>query len=95
MRRALAEQPGVLPKPAPTVLFSAFGESALEFEAHFRVNIRGTGERANVESELRYRIDELFREYGVVMAFPQRDVHLDATAPIPVRLVDAGENPPR
>jgi hypothetical protein len=25
------------------------------------------------------------------MAFPQRDIHLDAATPIPVRLVDAGE----
>ena len=88
LRRALSEQPGVLAHPTPTVLFTAFGESALQFEAHFRVNLRAGGERANVESELRYRIDELFREYGVVMAFPQRDVHLDASTPIPVRLVD-------
>jgi small-conductance mechanosensitive channel len=45
-------------------------------------------EREQIESALRYRIDDLFREAGLVMAFPQRDLHLDAAAPLPVRLVD-------
>jgi small-conductance mechanosensitive channel len=88
LRRALAEQPGVLQRPAPNVLFTGFGESSLQFEAHFRIDVRGP---ANVESELRYRIDELFRADGIAMAFPQRDVHLGAGAPIPVRLVDAAD----
>jgi len=26
---------------------------------------------------LRFRIDELFREHGIVIAFPQRDIHVD------------------
>ena len=26
---------------------------------------------------MRFRIDDLFREAGIVIAFPQRDVHLD------------------
>jgi small-conductance mechanosensitive channel len=91
LRRALDGQPGVLKRPAPSVLFTAFGENALQFEAHFRMDLRATGERANVESELRYRIDELFRECGIALAFPQRDVHLGAAAPIPVRLVGPGE----
>jgi small-conductance mechanosensitive channel len=94
LRRALAEQPGVLARPAPNVLFAAFGDNAMQFELHFRMDLRATGERANVESELRYRIDELFREYGIALAFPQRDVHLDAAAPIPVRLVGPGEGQP-
>jgi small-conductance mechanosensitive channel len=33
-------------------------------------------------------IDASFTEHGVVIAFPQRDVHLDAAAPIPVRVVN-------
>ena len=78
-------------RPAPNVLLGAFGENAMQFERHFRMDLRATGERANVESELRYRIDELFREFGIALAFPQRDVHLDAAAPIPVRLVGPAE----
>ena len=29
-----------------------------------------------LRSELRYRIDELFRDNDVVISFPQRDVHI-------------------
>jgi small-conductance mechanosensitive channel len=30
-----------------------------------------------LRSEIRFRVDELFRENDVTIAFPQRDVHLD------------------
>jgi small-conductance mechanosensitive channel len=30
-----------------------------------------------LRSEIRFRIDELFRENGITIAFPQQDVHLD------------------
>ena len=30
-----------------------------------------------IRSDLRYRIDELFREHNVTISFPQRDVHVD------------------
>jgi len=44
-------------------------------------------QRGAVASDVRFRILELFGEAGIVMAFPQRDVHLDAPAPLPVRIV--------
>ena len=39
-----------------------------------------------VESDIRFRIDELFRENHIVIAFPQRDVHLDTHKPLEVRI---------
>jgi small-conductance mechanosensitive channel len=38
-------------------------------------------------SDIRVRIEELFREAGIVIAFPQRDVHLHSTQPIQVQMV--------
>ncbi len=38
-------------------------------------------------SELHMTIDKLFREAGITIAFPQRDVHLDASSPMDVRVV--------
>jgi len=32
-----------------------------------------------LRSEIRFRIVELFSENGIVIAFPQRDVHIDGT----------------
>ncbi len=92
IRQAIEENPRVIPDPEPLVLFTEFGSDSLNFEALFWVRMRRMMERLTVESDLRYRIDELFREAGIVIAFPQRDVHLDASAPIPVRVVDRSED---
>jgi small-conductance mechanosensitive channel len=37
-----------------------------------------------IRSDIRFRLDELFREHGIVIAFPQRDVHLHAKTPLVV-----------
>ena len=59
------------------VIFDDFGESALTFELN--VWVYSTAERGLrlIRSDLRFRIDRLFREHGVTISFPQRDVHLD------------------
>jgi len=85
--QALSENPRVHPNPPPVVLFADFGDNALAFEAHFWAAIRKLMDRLTVESELRFRIDELFREAGITIAFPQRDVHLDTLSPLEVRVV--------
>jgi potassium efflux system protein len=38
------------------------------------------------ESDVRFAIDREFNKAGIVIAFPQRDVHLDVVTPIPVQL---------
>ena len=37
--------------------------------------------------ELSVAIDDAFKKVGVTIAFPQRDVHLDATGPLEVQVV--------
>jgi small-conductance mechanosensitive channel len=34
----------------------------------------------------------VFREHGLVIAFPQRDVHLDSVTPLEVRVVGADQD---
>lgn len=77
--KAASEHELVLKDPAPVVFFEDFGDSALVFELN--VWVLATAERAlkTVRSDLRFRIDELFRDNELVIAFPQRDVHLDGT----------------
>jgi small-conductance mechanosensitive channel len=36
---------------------------------------------------LHREIDRAFREQGVAIAFPQRDVHLASATPVPVQIV--------
>ena len=84
---ALDEHGRVLDKPAPAVLFTEFGDNALVFRAYFWLNMPEMIDRRRVESDVRHQIYGLFGEAGIEIAFPQRDVHLDAATPIPVELV--------
>ena len=58
----------------PKALFMAFGDSALEFE--LRVRILRIPRRFDVTSELNFAIDKKFREAGIQIPFPQRDLHV-------------------
>lgn len=58
----------------PKALFMEFGDSALEFE--LRVRILRIPRRFDVISELNFAIDKQFREAGIQIPFPQRDLHV-------------------
>ena len=66
--------PKVLKVKAPRVLFTDFGDSALQFKLLFVIN--HSYEHLNIKSDLRFEIDKKFRENNVTIPFPQRDVHL-------------------
>ena len=90
LERAIAEETDILEKPRPEVLFMDFGDNALAFRAYFWVRIASTLDGYRIRSRLRFRIDRIFREAGIVIAFPQRDVHLDSLSPLEIRLVGGG-----
>lgn len=87
LMQAVAENRRSLKEPVPFVLFKDFGNNALIFELYFWISVKTIIERYQIESDVRFRIDELFRLNGVVIAFPQRDVHLDADNPLEVRVI--------
>lgn len=91
MKHAAVEHGRVLNSPEPFVWFTEFGDNALNFEVHFWVRVRSISDRSRIESDLRYSIDQLFREAGISIAFPQRDIHFDAARPIPVQVVRMNE----
>jgi small-conductance mechanosensitive channel len=88
--QAVREQKEVLAEPAPVVVFEDFGDNALIFDAFFWCESSGEKELRVIRSDIRFRIDELCREHEIVIAFPQRDVHLYAKTPIEVRTLAAG-----
>ena len=63
----------VLKKPFAFVRFEGFGESSLDFRLFFWTN--RIWEVENIKSDLRFMIDDRFRESGITIPFPQRDVH--------------------
>lgn len=91
---AVHAQPQVKKHPEPTVVFDDFGDSALIFDTYFWCDVGGEKLLREIRSEIRYRLTELFNENGIVIAFPQRDVHLDSSDPLEIRVVksDGGDS---
>ncbi len=60
--------------PAPRALFMGFGESSLDFE--LRVRLQRIERRFSVLSDLNFAIEREFHEAGIIIPFPQRDLHI-------------------
>ncbi len=72
--QAAIAHPKVFSHPEPVVFFENFGDSSLDFKLVFTLN---DSFQAQVpKSELRFKIDELFRENNISIPFPQRDIHI-------------------
>lgn len=71
---AATSHPDVLKNPEPLVLFTDFGESSLNFKLVFTLN--DSFSAVMPQSDIRFKINELFNENGIVIPFPQRDIHL-------------------
>ncbi len=72
--RAIEDSPLVLSVPEPQVYFLSFGDSSLEFE--LRLYINSIDDRLPTLHLVNKRINQLFKENNVEIAFPQIDVHM-------------------
>lgn len=64
----------VMKIPEPHVLFRDFGNSSLDFSLLFYSKNLFRIERT--KSDIRFAIDDNFRRHGIVIPFPQRDIHI-------------------
>ena len=92
--QAIKEQKDVLTEPTPVVVFEDFGDNALIFDIYFWCEAQAERELRVIRSDVRFRIDELCRENDIVIAFPQRDVHLYAKTPIEIKSVERDDRKP-
>jgi potassium efflux system protein len=72
--------------PAPYVWFGDFGENALVFELYYWVTVTEGVSIERTSSDLRFMIDHLFREAGIQVAFPQRDLHFTGDRPLQIEV---------
>lgn len=84
--KAAKDHGKIHPSPNPEVLFTEFGDNTLNFVVYFWCTVTRPLDLRRIESDLRYKIDHLFHDAGITIAFPQRDVHLDTLRPLEVRL---------
>ncbi|MEM7086360.1 MAG: mechanosensitive ion channel domain-containing protein [Bacteroidota bacterium] len=71
---SVADDSRILKKPKPFVSFENFGDSSLDFRVFFFISDSFID--PYIKSDIRFKIDALFREHGVTIPFPQRDVHI-------------------
>jgi len=74
LRQAADENPRVLSDPEPQVFCLSYGQHSLNFE--LRIFVNDLLDRLFAADEVNCRVDELFREAGVRIAYEQMDVWL-------------------
>jgi potassium efflux system protein len=89
LEAAARENENVLDDPPPSVIFEAFGENSLAMA--LRCFVGSADLRYPTISALNVAINDKLNAAGIVIAFPQRDLHLDTIRPLQVDL--RGGNP--
>ena len=84
MHEAAEENERVLEDPAPLLTFEGFGDNALTLI--LRAYIGSLDYRLKTITELHTAINQKFTDAGISIAFPQRDIHLDTTQPLNIRI---------
>lgn len=75
----LANNPNVMNDPAPMVSFDQFGESTLNFT--IRAFLTRIDDRLETRHQLHSEIHRAFKQAGIELAFPQRDLHIRSIDP--------------
>ncbi len=82
LRETAAQHPRILKEPEPMVHHMGFGDSA--WNMRLWVWIENPKEHRKIRSEINCAIVTKFRENGVEIPFPQRDLHLRSPVPLPL-----------
>ena len=90
LAETVADDKRILADPAPSIIFSDFGESSLNMVCRFYIG--SVDNMWPVKTELHLEIYRRFEEAGIVISFPQRDVHLDSEKPLRIS-IDPGPQP--
>ncbi|MBN1114834.1 MAG: mechanosensitive ion channel [Oligoflexia bacterium] len=72
--KVLDKNPQILKTPVPNILFSQFADSSLVFRVRFWID--NPLEYLNIKSTVMHEINRSFAKNGIVIPFPQRDVHI-------------------
>ncbi|MGF1464934.1 MAG: mechanosensitive ion channel family protein [Sandaracinaceae bacterium] len=72
--RVAREHHHVLDSPAPKVFFEGFGDSSLDFM--LGAWVADPAHRPETSSDLRFAVDQAFRDECITIPFPQRDLHV-------------------
>lgn len=84
LAETVADDKRVLVDPAPSIIFSDFGDNSLNMICRFFID--NVDNMWPVKTNLHLEIYRRFEEAGIVISFPQRDVHLDSEKPLRISI---------
>ncbi|HSH00826.1 MAG TPA: mechanosensitive ion channel domain-containing protein, partial [candidate division Zixibacteria bacterium] len=87
LKEVAREHPEVLQNPVPDVLLKSFGDSS--WDMVLRAWIDDPQRHHIIRSEINCAIVAKFRERGIEIPFPQRDLHVRSPLPVPIARDDA------
>jgi potassium efflux system protein len=91
MIEAAEENEYVITDPGPVVSFEGFGDNSLTLL--LRAFIDTLDHRLATVTMLHKAINKKFKQAGISIAFPQRDLHLNTLSPLQVEVVRTGQAP--
>ncbi len=74
LQQAAKENPRVVDTPETLVLLMEYGNSALNYQ--LRTFVAHTSDRLRAQDQLNIRVQELFQQHGVTIAYPKQDIFL-------------------
>ena len=80
----------VLLNPEPAIQFLEFADSTLNFD--LLVWINDASRQYFIRSDLNFAVVKAFREQGITIAFPQRDLHIRSAIPIELSQTDLNQS---
>jgi len=83
------ENPNTLKDPEPSVFLKKFGDNSIDFELVVWSS-EMSARPSRYRSDLNFAIEQKFREAGIELPFPQRDLHIRSGV-FKVQNVDAQE----
>lgn len=91
MKQACVDVPRVLNHPKPVVWMLEFGDNSVNFEIRCWIKDPQSGV-GNFRAAILKRVWDLFKEHGVEIPFPQRDVHIRSLPEGGTITLEAGSN---
>jgi small-conductance mechanosensitive channel len=91
LAKCVVDRSEVLAEPKPEFVFEDFGDNALVFDTYFWCDVHGEKTLRAVRSDIRLSIPRAFEQTGIVIAFPQRDIHLYTSKPLDVQVLKPSE----
>ncbi|MDO6547444.1 mechanosensitive ion channel family protein [Pseudoalteromonas carrageenovora] len=77
IQQVLDDHDAILANPKSSVMFDDFADSSLVFNAIFWVCAESETMLRKVRSDIRFSLYDVFEKHDVVIALPQRDIHID------------------